>query len=137
MRKHATLLSCLQSFLNNNPQGSFRVTQITTILLLACFLVFQYGRQISYWECRFSNTFKTSSEKCDCGQMVNDITDQSDSNPIPVHHKHLHLDDTFCPPFIAVLKETYLLLQVKSGIMLPVYITLNLPSRLDKPPQVV
>jgi len=111
------------------------VKQITTILLLACFILFQYGRVVSYWECRLSNTFKATSEKCDCGQLINDVIDGSDSNPAPVPHQHLHLDDTFYPAYTAGPKETCCLLNVRLSAKLLVYINLNLATRLEKPPQ--
>jgi hypothetical protein len=111
------------------------VKQTTTILLLTCFMLFHYGRVVSYWECRLSNIFKASNEKCDCGQLINGVIDQSDSNPAPLQHKHLHLDDSFYPGFTAGSKETCFLLKVNRGAELPVYINLNLAFRLEKPPQ--
>ena len=139
LSKRATLFLQLQSFICKMSPGQIkyglRVKQITTILLLSCFMLFHYGRVVSYWECRLSNTFKATNEKCDCGQLINDVMDQSDSNPAPVQHKHLHLDDSFYPAFTESSKETHCLLKVNGGAELPVYINLNLASRLERPPQ--
>jgi hypothetical protein len=83
-----------------------------------------------------SNSFKATIEKCDCNQLVNGVIDQSDSNPVPVHHRHVHLDDSFYPPFTTTSKESWLLMQANRGAKLPVFSTLNLASRIDKPPQI-
>jgi hypothetical protein len=107
----------------------------TTILLLASFLVFQFARQVSYWECRLSNSFKAGNEKCDCEQLSNQVSDQSEPFPISAHHNHIHVDETFYPAYTHTIKKSFVLKQSSPGSMLQVFINRIMASRLDRPPQ--
>jgi len=107
--------------------------KLTTILLLASFLVFQYARQISYWECRLSNSFKVTNEKCDCEQLSNQLSDQSE--PVPAHNNHFHVDETFYPAFTLAIKKSFVIQQSSLGMTLQVFINKIIASRLDRPPQ--
>jgi len=109
--------------------------KVTTILLLASFMVFQYARQVTYWECTVSNSFKVSNEKCDCEQMINQVTDQSEPFPVPVHHNHFHVDETFFPACTLIIKKSFDMQQSSPGMMLQVFINKSIASRLDRPPQ--
>jgi hypothetical protein len=115
-------------------QLQLSIEEVTTILLLASFLVFQYARQVSYWECRLSNSFKVSNEKCDCEQMINQVTDQSEPQ-VPVHHNHFHVDETFFPACALAIKKSFDMQQSSQGMMLQVFINRIIASRLDRPPQ--
>jgi hypothetical protein len=114
---------------------NFPLKKLTTILLLASFLVFQYARQVSYWECRLSNSFKISNEKCDCEQMINQVSDQSEPLPFPAHHNHFHVDETFFPACTLTIKKSFDTQQSSTGMMLQVFINKIIASRLDRPPQ--
>ena len=92
----------------NDPKGlsepkllTNRVRKLSTILLLSIFAFSQYARQLSYLECKFSNTFKTNSVKCDCEKQAG--LDKNDDNQSPVSkiHTHIHPDE-----FFSVTKET-------------------------------
>jgi hypothetical protein len=109
--------------------------KVTTILLLSSFLVFQYARQLTYWECRVSNSFKVSNEKCDCEQAINQVTDQSEPLQVPVHHNHFHVDETFFPPRTLTIKKSFDMQQSSPGMMLQVFINKIIASRLARPPQ--
>lgn len=69
--------------------------KLSAILLLFIFVFSQYTRQLSYLECKFSNTFKVSSAKCDCEKQAG--FDKKDTNQAPVSnmHTHIHLDEYF------------------------------------------
>jgi hypothetical protein len=77
----------------------FQLRKMLTILLLANFLVFQYARQVTYWECRFFNYLKTENKKCDCEKISKLIAGQTKSFPVPALHNHFHLDESFYPSF--------------------------------------
>ena len=42
--------------------------RLTALLLLVCFSAIQYGRIMSYWECRLRAT--TAAAKCDCEKIM-------------------------------------------------------------------
>jgi hypothetical protein len=69
----------------------------TAILLFTCFCLSQYTRQLSYWECKLSNTFLADPVKCDCEKLVIELDNSADTAPIPVHHTHIHPDDLYEP----------------------------------------
>ncbi len=112
-----------------------RLKKFITILLLTHFLVFQYARQFSYWECRLSNYFNTENEKCDCEKLVKAITGQAQPSPTPIAHNHFHLDESFYPSFsVAETGNVYINLFTRF-INRNVFINTMIPGRLDHPPQ--
>ncbi|HYF29792.1 MAG TPA: hypothetical protein VD993_01615 [Chitinophagaceae bacterium] len=66
-----------------------------SILLLATFFLFQTGRILLYFECRFSNSITTSS--CDCAQILTDNKQAPPNEAAPVsnHAGHRHLPEEF------------------------------------------
>jgi len=54
----------------------------------------QYAKQGLYLECKLSNYFKTTAEKCDCNKAAG-FDNQEPVQPIPKIHTHLHLDELF------------------------------------------
>ncbi|MEO7983584.1 MAG: hypothetical protein ABI688_05855 [Bacteroidota bacterium] len=70
--------------------------KLSAILLLSIFTFSQYARQLSYLECKLSNTFKFNSVKCDCEKQAG--LDKKDNNQSPSSktHTHIHLDEFFC-----------------------------------------
>jgi hypothetical protein len=42
--------------------------RVTALLLLICFFAIQYGRIMSYWECRLMAS--TAAAKCDCEKIM-------------------------------------------------------------------
>ncbi|HEY6504495.1 MAG TPA: hypothetical protein VIZ28_11020 [Chitinophagaceae bacterium] len=79
--------------------------RFTAIILLISFVVAQYAKQVSYLECMFSNNFKALADKCDCEKILNEDKDAADQYPLPVSHKHVHPDESYCLP--QVVREIY------------------------------
>lgn len=48
--------------------------RVTALLLLVCFFAIQYGRIMSYWECRLKAT--TAAAKCDCEKIMAQADDK-------------------------------------------------------------
>ncbi|WP_127130164.1 hypothetical protein [Pseudoflavitalea rhizosphaerae] len=48
--------------------------RLTALLLLICFFAIQYGRIMSYWECRLMAT--TAAAKCDCEKIMAQADDK-------------------------------------------------------------
>jgi len=114
-----------------------QLKKITTILLLASFLVFQYARQVSYWECRVSNSFKANNEKCDCEQLVDQVADQGEPFPASAHNNHFHVDDGFYPAGAVAIKKSIVINQSSRGMTLTVFLNNIIASRLERPPQML
>jgi hypothetical protein len=71
------------------------VRKISAILLISFFAFSQYARQLSYLECKFSNTFKTDAVKCDCDIKAG-LVNQDDSQIPPLKiHTHSHPEEFF------------------------------------------
>lgn len=115
----------------------FQLRKIITILLLTNFLVFQYARQVSYWECRVFNYFKTENQKCDCEKLIKVITGQTKPSPDPVIHNHFQLDESFYPS--ATITETNNLYSCffNWSKAREIFICKMAPGRLDRPPQLL
>lgn len=66
-----------------------------SIFLLGVFFLFQSGRILLYFECKFSNSITTSS--CDCVQILTDIKPGSPADVMPPdnHTNHRHLPEEF------------------------------------------
>jgi hypothetical protein len=76
------------------------VRQLSAILLISIFAFSQYARQLSYLECKFSNTFKTSTTKCDCEKQAGFDKQDTNQPPVSATHTHIYLDE-----FFAVARE--------------------------------
>jgi hypothetical protein len=74
------------------------VRKLSAILLISLFAFSQYARQLSYLECKFSNTFKTGPAKCDCEKQSGFGNQASSPAPVPATHTHIHPDEFF--PFV-------------------------------------
>ena len=77
--------------------------KLSAILLISIFAFSQYARQLSYLECKFSNTFKTATTKCDCEKQSGFDKKDGKEPPVSKIHTHIHLDE-----FFSVAKETLL-----------------------------
>ena len=117
---------------NQNQINSLR--SITTILLLTSFLVLQYARQVSYWECRLSNYFKTENQKCDCEKLIKLNASQEEPFPVPAVHNHSHLDESFYPSRIIATEGMYNTETLSWSFPGHSFIERIIPGRLDRPP---
>jgi hypothetical protein len=109
---------------------------ITIMLMLTSFLVLQYARQVSYWECRLSNYFKTASQKCDCEKLVKQVEGQGETSPVPVVHNHFHLDESFYPSRIISAEEIYCAAISAWCLARQFFTGKIIPARVDHPPQI-
>ena len=56
----------------------------------------QYARQLSYIECRVSNSFKTATLQCDCEKTSNDYKGNTNTTlPHSKNHSHTITDECF------------------------------------------
>lgn len=115
----------------------FQLRKIITILLLTNFLVFQYARQVSYWECRIFNYLKTENQKCDCEKISKMIAGQTQSSPVSAIHNHFHLDESFYPSFSIPEMGYYYASQFTRQMPREDSICKRGTGRLDRPPQLV
>jgi hypothetical protein len=84
-----------------------RVRHLSAILL-TCILAFsQYARLLSYLECKFSNTFKTSTTKCDCEKQAGFDKEDDKQSPVSTAHTHIHLDEFFAVAREVVVNSFY------------------------------
>jgi hypothetical protein len=70
----------------------FCMRRLSAILLLICFFAIQYGRIMSYWECRLRAA--TTAAKCDCEKIMAQADD-----------KKLHYAASF--PVKGIFEEVY------------------------------
>ena len=108
---------------------------IITILLLINFLVFQYARQLNYWECRLSNNLKTENEKCDCEKLIKVVTGQTKPFPAPLVHNHFHVDESFYPSSSIIETRIFYSSLPTRFIARKIFIPKIISGRLDRPPQ--
>lgn len=52
----------------------------TAILFLFLFSAIQYGKLISYWNCKITNTSDARAVQCDCEKILTDTNGDEDSN---------------------------------------------------------
>ncbi|MGB4845701.1 MAG: hypothetical protein WBP16_14640 [Ferruginibacter sp.] len=69
--------------------------KLTSIVLICLFALSQYAKQLSYIECRISNTFKADAVKCDCETKLVQDNPSSPEDPVGLVHFHVHIDDVF------------------------------------------
>lgn len=112
-----------------------QLKKFITILLLINFLVFQYARQLSYWECRLSDYFKPENEKCDCEKLIKVIIGQTRPPSIPIAHNHFHVDESFYPSAVIAETETFYTSLFARFMRRTIFINKIIPGRLDRPPQ--
>lgn len=116
-------------------QQYLRLKNCATILLLISFLVFQYARQLSYWECRLFNSFRAGNETCDCEALVKTITGPSNAEQLPAAHNHVHIDESFYPARIDGTISFYTQLPARP-MTKNYFIPARLPRSIDRPPQI-
>jgi len=59
---------------------SNQLQKTTAILFLILFSAIQYGKLISYWNCKVTNTSDTRAVQCDCEKILTDTNGDKDSN---------------------------------------------------------
>jgi hypothetical protein len=74
------------------------VRNLSAILLISIFAFSQYARQLSYIECKISNTLRSSSLKCDCEKQAGFDKQDNKTGPPAKAHLHIHLDEFFAVP---------------------------------------
>jgi hypothetical protein len=102
-----------ESFSNQNYY-LLQVRKLSAILLISIFAFSQYARQLSYLECIFSNTFKTSSTKCDCEKQAGFDKQDADQLPVSSTHTHIHLDEFFAVAREIIVNSNYKNLKSKA-----------------------
>jgi hypothetical protein len=55
------------------------VRSLTAIICLTAFFALQYGKLVSYWQCRFASLY--TSTRCDCVQQLLDKDADSTQHP--------------------------------------------------------
>jgi predicted metalloendopeptidase len=72
--------------------------QLVSIFLIATFAFSQYAKQLAYMECKLANSFKSSTEQCDCEKKY-DIHSLNDKKPAgPLTHFHPVIDEYYAAP---------------------------------------
>jgi hypothetical protein len=69
--------------------------KIIAIALICVFAFSQYAKQLSYVECKVSNTFKSETAKCDCETILSNNIPVSPDQPANPTHFHVHIDDVY------------------------------------------
>lgn len=113
----------------------FQLRKLITILLLTNFLLFQYARQVSYWECSISNYFRTENQKCDCEKLIKVVAGQTKSSPVPAVHNHFHLDESFYPSASITDTGNFYAYLSNWCVSREIFIGRMIARRLDRPPQ--
>jgi hypothetical protein len=82
------------------------VRSLTAIIFLTAFFALQYGKLVSYWQCRVTSLY--TSTRCDCVQQLLDknTNDTQHAAATPVKHEmayteiipELHTPAIFQPP---------------------------------------
>jgi len=92
-----------------------KLKNIAAILLIILFAFSQYARQLSFLECKISNTFKFTTTKCDCEKQAG--LDKKDTSPSPNSktHNHIHLDEFFGVSKPVSINLSYRNLTILSG----------------------
>jgi predicted metalloendopeptidase len=72
--------------------------QLASIFLIAVLALSQYAKQLVYMECKISNSFKSSTEQCDCEKKY-DTHLLNDKKPAgPQAHFHPVIDEYYTAP---------------------------------------
>jgi hypothetical protein len=72
--------------------------QLAAIFLIGVFALSQYAKQFTYMECKLANSFKSSTEQCDCEKKY-DTHSLNDKKPIgPQTHFHPVIDEYYAAP---------------------------------------
>ncbi|MBP8114646.1 MAG: hypothetical protein KAY50_04760 [Chitinophagaceae bacterium] len=69
--------------------------KILAISLICLFALSQYAKQLSYVECKLSNTFKAETAKCDCETILSQDNTSTPDQPANTTHFHVHIDDVY------------------------------------------
>jgi hypothetical protein len=86
------------------------VRSLTAIICLTAFFALQYGKLVSYWQCRFASLY--TSTRCDCiQQLLDKNTDTSQHATATLKEKTVEITlfheqtQSWLPPAIAVKHE--------------------------------
>jgi hypothetical protein len=72
--------------------------QLASIFLIAVFALSQYAKQLAYMECKLANSFKSSTEQCDCEKKY-DTHSLNDKKPAGSQtHFHPVIDEYYAAP---------------------------------------
>jgi hypothetical protein len=69
--------------------------KLSAILLIGLFAFSQYARQLGYLECKFSNTLKLRSVKCDCEKLAGIDKQDTNQTSSPKTHTLIYPDEFF------------------------------------------
>jgi hypothetical protein len=83
------------------------VRNLSAILLISIFAFSQYARQLSYIECKLSNTLRSSSLKCDCEKQAGFDKQDNKASPPAKAHLHIHLDEFFAISHVEILSHGF------------------------------
>ncbi|MDZ4794490.1 MAG: hypothetical protein SGI83_09455 [Bacteroidota bacterium] len=89
--------------------------KLSAILLIGLFAFSQYARQLSYLECKFTNIFKTSTDKCDCEKKAGFDNPDSNKAPLSKVHTHIHLDELFTAARLVAIDLSFKLACLKKN----------------------
>jgi hypothetical protein len=68
--------------------------KIAALIFLVTFFATQYGKLVSYWECKITNSSDISAVQCDCEKILNN-TNEDDSNIMNRLHVNEKSEESF------------------------------------------
>ena len=69
--------------------------QLASIFLIAVFALSQYAKQLAYMECKLANSFKPSTEQCDCEKKYDNHSLNDKKQAGPQTHLHPVIDEYY------------------------------------------
>jgi predicted metalloendopeptidase len=110
--------------------------QLTSIFLIAVFALSQYAKQFAYMECKLANSFKSSTEQCDCEKKY-DTHSLNDKKPAgPQTHFHPVIDEYYAAPENDIVTSSINLLIKKTVLPSSPNLSEGSNSAPYRPPQV-
>jgi hypothetical protein len=110
--------------------------QLAAIFLIGVFALSQYAKQFAYMECKLANSFKSSTEQCDCEKKYN-IHSLEDKKPIGSQtHFHPVIDEYYAAPENITLTKLVNRLIEKTTLPSSPDLSEGNNSTLYRPPQV-
>ena len=110
--------------------------QLSAIFLIGVFAFSQYAKQFAYMECKLANTFKATTQQCDCEKKY-DTHSLADKKPTgPQSHFHPVIDEYYASSENSITTNSINILVQKTNLPSSSNLSEGDSSAPYRPPQV-
>lgn len=109
--------------------------KIIAIIFLTIFSAIQYGKLISYWNCKITNTSDTRAVQCDCEKILTDTNGDEDATILSLIHVKDKTEEWFNFHKYLPVPENYFRLSTKKTSRVLSFPSVGFPGDPFQPPK--